>query len=358
MRKYYFILRDDLRDWFYALYYYIERKLSRFGMKFEARKDIVVHMLMVKRGTYQRPFLLFSLSVLFLAGVVSAPILADSYPGSVTQTLESYTPPSAVLSSFDLSEYGVQTRISEKPRDQIMEYTVVSGDTLESIAEKFGVSVDTLKWENNIKGDRLSISDTLKVPPVTGIVHKVKHGETIYTIAKKYQTDAQKIVNFPFNDFEDLDTFALQVGQTLMVPDGVMPEAKPVYARIPSITAGGAGRYLWPAGGSISQYPVWYHMAVDIANKDAPGIASADSGTVVYVQYLRYAYGNHVIIDHGSGMSTLYAHLSEIYIAPGDRVGRGQIIGRMGSTGRSTGIHLHFEIRIDGRPVNPLSYLK
>ena len=127
---------------------------------------------------------------------------------------------------------------------------------------------------------------------------------------------------------------------------------------MPAIIAGGNGQFQWPTNGVITQYPVWYHMALDIANNAAPGIAAADSGTVSLVEYLRYGYGQHVIVDHGNGLQTLYGHMSEIYVKPGDRVARGQIIGRMGSTGRSTGTHLHLEVRKNGVIVNPLPFLK
>ncbi len=321
---------------------------------------MIVDLLMARRGTYQRPFLHFSLALLMVVGILSAPVLADSYPSSIPDALSDFTPPSAVAMSLDFSEYSIQTQVSEKARDQVISYSVEEGDTLGEIAEKFGVSIDTIRWANDLRRDTLRPGQTLNIPPVTGIVHKVREGETIYSIAKKYKTDPQKIVNFIFNDFSDLETFALQVGQVLIVPDGVQPQVPAIASgRItpPQVITGGTGQFLWPAQGSISQYPVWYHMAVDIANSAAPGISASDGGVVTLVQYLRYGYGYHVMIDHGEGYSTLYAHLSEIYVRPGDQVSRGQVIGKMGSTGRSTGTHLHFEIRKNGSLLNPLSYL-
>ncbi|MBI4065105.1 M23 family metallopeptidase [Candidatus Gottesmanbacteria bacterium] len=350
---------DELSLWGQGWRNYIDKKLRRWGKGFERYKDIIVDLLIARRGTYQRPFLHFSLGILFIVGVVSAPILANAYPGGIPKGLADFTPPSAVLTSLDVSEYGIETKRSEKPRDQVVTYVVEKGDTLSSIAEKFGILIDTIKWANDIKRDSLNIGDELKIPPVTGIVHKVREGETIYTIAKRYKTESQKIVNFPFNDFTDLDTFALNVGQTLIVPDGVMPEAAPIRTiPIPPVFAGGTGQFQWPVSGLITQYPVWYHNALDIANPAAPGIAAAANGVVTDVEYLRYGYGQHVTIDNGDGLSTLYAHLSEIYVKAGDSVGRGQIIGRMGSTGRSSGTHLHFEVRKGGITVNPLSFLK
>ncbi len=351
--------RDDLGLWAHGWRLYIEKKLRRGGSAFERNKELVVDILMARRGSYQRPFLHFSLGVLFMVGVVSAPILANSYPGTYAGNLEEITSPSSVVTSLvDPAQYGIQTTISEKPRDQVITYAVAAGDTLSTTAQKFGVSVDTIKWANDLKRDSLSIGQELKIPPVSGIVHKVKEGDTVQSIAKRYKTESQKIVNFPFNDFADLDTFALNVGQTLIVPDGVLPEAPAIVRPLPPVFAGGTGQFLWPAGGVISQYPVWYHNAVDIANNTAPGIAAADAGVVADVQYLRYGYGYHVIVGHGEGLSTLYAHMSEIYVTPGDRLSRGQILGRMGSSGRSTGMHLHFEVRKNGIIVNPLPFLK
>jgi murein DD-endopeptidase MepM/ murein hydrolase activator NlpD len=205
----------------------------------------------------------------------------------------------------------------------------------------------------------LSIGQEIKIPPITGVVHKVREGETVYSIAKKYKTDAQKIVNFPFNDFTDLDTFALAVGQNLIVPDGVVSYAPPIAASFkPPISAGGSGQFQWPTSGIITQYPIWYHNALDIANHSAPAIVAAGDGVVSLVQYLKYGYGQHVMIDHGEGTSTLYGHMSEIFVRQGEKVSRGQVIGRMGSTGRSTGTHLHFEVRKGGVTVNPLPFLK
>jgi murein DD-endopeptidase MepM/ murein hydrolase activator NlpD len=361
MRKALQLLKEDLRLWRTGWYLYVSRKLRRFGVWFETNKDVLVDILMARRGGYQRPFLHFSISVLVIAAVIAAPVLANAYPVGVKGALADFTPPSAVVTSLDLSEYGVQTQVSEKPRDQIITYDIQKGDTLSTVAQKFGVSVDTIKWQNDIKSDSLTIGDHLKIPPVTGIVHKVSEGETIYSIAKKYKTEPQKILNFPFNDFADLDTFALNVGQSLVVPDGVMPESAPIAApnySFQQLAAGGTGQFSWPTNGVITQYPIWYHMAFDIANPSQPPVTAAGDGKVILVEYLTYGYGRHVIIDHGGGLSTLYGHMIEIYVKNGDTVSRGQVIGKMGSTGRSTGTHLHFEVRRNGVPVNPASFLK
>lgn len=350
---------DDITYWKNGWYHYGERRLRRFALKFETQKDVVVDILMARRGTYQRPFLHLSLGILLVAGATGAPIIANAYPGGLPSQLNDFTPSSAVFASLDMNEYGVQTQVSEKPRDKVETYIVKEGDTLARVADKFGLSIDTIKWASDIKRDALSVGQELKIPPVTGIVHKVREGDTVQNIAKKYKTDAQKIVNFPFNDFTDLDTFSLQVGQVVVVPDGVQPEAPAIILPPSSMVAlGGTGKLLWPTSGIITQYPVWYHMAFDIANPSMPGIMAADSGVVSLVEYLRYGYGQHAMIDHGNGFVTLYGHMSEIYVKVGDRVSRGQVIGRMGSTGRSTGTHLHFETRQNGVLLNPAQFFK
>lgn len=350
--------KQEILDWIQFLYYYFRKRLTIVFHHFEGFKNIVVDLLIVKRGRYSKHFLNLSLFFLVTGAIVGAPVVAEYYPTVNSQDEFSLNDFSALSSNQQL-ELSTATEISDKPRFEILDYEVQSGDVLGTIAEKFGVSLDTIKWANNLKSDRLVSGQSLRIPPVTGIVHRVKPGDTIYSIAKQYKTDAQKIVNFPANDFADLDTFALNVGQTLIVPDGVAPEAAPVYIaqRVPKIIAGGGGRLLWPASGQITQYPVSYHMALDIANNAAPDIAAAESGTIVYSGCIRYGYGCYIIIDHGNGLQTLYAHMQALYVSSGGSVVRGQAIGRMGSTGRSSGTHVHFEVRTNGVIVNPLGYL-
>lgn len=352
------LLWEDFRQFIGSIRFYTLKRANLWAARFETGKGHLVEFLMARRGLYSRPFLHLSLALLIVSGILTAPLIASTYPGRKSELI-AFTPPSAVLGALSTATDETSTLRSDKPRDEIVTYRVQKGDTFGALGEKFGVSVDSIKWLNNLKTEKLSIDQEIKIPPVTGVVHKVKPGDTIYTLAKHYKTDAQKIVNFPFNDFTDLDTFGLSVGQTLIVPDGVMPEAKPIYTTVPtSQLAGGSGELAWPVGGSITQRPVWYHMALDIADSSAPGIAAAASGKVVLVEKQKYAYGWHVIVDHGNGLSTLYAHLSAIYVEVGQSVARGQIIAKMGSTGRSTGTHLHFEVRKNGVAVNPLPFLK
>ena len=350
----------EVKQWLSFLRYYSQKRLSYLAKYFEKIKDLLVSFLTVKRGRYSKQFLNVSFFFLVAGAVVVGPSIAEYYPSVRTTTADEYDSSVIVLSYLSQENFSTTTLKSEKPRFEILDYEVVQGDTLGTIAEKFGISIDTVKWANNLSKDSIKPGQILKIPPVTGIAHKVTTGDTIYSLAKKYQSEAQKIVNFPANDFTDLDTFALNVGQILFIPDGVPPSKAPVYKpqSVPSYIAGPGGRFMWPAQGSITQYPVSYHMAVDIANRGAPPIGAGDAGTVVYAGCLRYGYGCHVIINHGDGYQTLYAHLSSINVSVGANVSRGQVIGRMGSTGRSTGTHLHFEVRRNGVLLNPLPFLK
>jgi len=351
---------EDLKLFVVFLGNYVKSRLLSFGHGFEKIKNIIVAFLVAKRGKYSQSFLNTSFFLLVASTLIGGPIIAENNPfnSGLSGDNSRYQ---AEEVSYNPYEGSLQTVISAKPRDSIVDYTVEGGDTLASIAKKFDISVDTIKWANNIKSDIIKPGQALKIPPVTGVVHKVVSGETIYSIAKKYNTSAQNIVNFPFNNFTDLDTFGLVAGQTLYVPDGTIEEQPRVAPRfIAHIQAGvrGSSNFIWPTSGMITQYPVWYHMALDIANPGAPAIIAADGGTVVYADCVRYDYGCHIIIDHGNGYQTLYAHLSSIQTSPGAVVSQGQQIGVMGSTGRSTGAHLHFEIRSGGQLLNPLNFLK
>ena len=352
---------QDLKLFLVFLKDYFKSRFFNFGHGFEKIKDLIVAFLITKRGKYSQSFLNTSFFLLVASALIGGPIIAENNPfnsgieidGSRYQAEEvSYNPYKGSL----------RTVISVKPRDSIVNYSVVGDDTLASIAKKFNISVDTIKWTNNLKTDTIKPGQSLKIPPVTGVVHKVVSGETIYTIAKKYSTDAQKIVNFPFNDFTDLDSFGLTAGQTLYVPDGVIEEEQPRVSQrfLAQIQAGvrGSSNFIWPTSGMITQYPVWYHMALDIANSSGPAVIAADSGTVIFVGCVRYGYGCHVIIDHNNGYQTLYGHLSSYSVEAGDSVSQGNQIGVMGSTGMSTGTHLHFEVRSGGILLNPLNFLK
>jgi murein DD-endopeptidase MepM/ murein hydrolase activator NlpD len=351
----------DIRDFLKFLVSYFTVRVKQFFEGFEAGKGVVVEGLVVKRGRYTRPFLHTGMTGLFLVGLLLAPVISKA----VSSEEEASTGGTILGLRQDYME--TTTAVSVKPRDGVVTYIVQPGDTVSSIAKKFDVSIDTIRWQNDLASiDAIKPSQKVEVPPVTGMMHKVKRGETIYSIAKKYDVDAQQILNWPFNSYADDETFALAVGQNLVVPDGVKPaeqlwDPKRYIARTTpdAGVVSALGSFVWPAAGRITQRWVWYHKAIDIANRASPSILAADSGRVVVAGWPDgFGYGNRVMIDHGNGFQTLYAHLSSINVGVGQTVNRGDVIGRMGSTGRSSGIHLHFEIRQGGSILNPLQFLK
>ena len=336
----------------------------------------MVKVLMQGRGIHQKSFWHGSIITLAVVGILTSgifggqSIISASYPGvggpdpRFVSAFEPF-PNGPVLQGFQ----DPQTQISQKPRSEIEEYKVENGDTLSSIAEKKGVSTDTIKWANDLTSDTIKPEQILKILPVTGVSHEVKTGDTLESVAKKYSAEQQAIVDFPFNDVPD--DFKLRVGQLLIVPDGSPPELKappkpkvqPQYLAqgpaSPAFNAPFGASFIWPTGGQITQYYAWYHPGIDIANRAAPGVAASDGGVVVVAGWPdAQGYGNRVVVDHGNGYRSLYAHLSNIYVSVGQTVSRGQLVGQMGSTGRSTGTHLHLEIHYKGVPINPLAILK
>jgi murein DD-endopeptidase MepM/ murein hydrolase activator NlpD len=356
-------LLDDIREFGGTWHWYLGKKFRGFGERFDGLKAVVVDKLMARRGAYQRPFLHFGMFSLMMLGLVSAPLLINQYPTKASVSAAEDTPSSILNTATAVS---VRTVESEKPRRDVITYTVKKGDTLSAIAKDHGVDTASIKALNpDLSINNLSVGMTIKIPPVSGVIVTVKKGDTINSLAKKYGLEsAQPIVDWPYNSFANDETFELTAGQTLVIPGGVMPEetVRPVYQTTPqqSLFARGSGALMWPTGGVITQQFSWYHNGLDIANGLGTGIAAADSGRVVTAERSGYngGYGRYIKIDHGNGLVTLYAHLSEVNVSVGDNVGRGQIIGKMGSTGRSTGPHLHFVVFSGGSPVNPLGLLK
>jgi len=322
---------------------------------------VVVTALYRRRGKLSRTLTHSGMAAIAALGVMMAPVIAQEFPGQSVNPWSISAAPTVLSASTD--DPGIDTQISNKVRDSIIDYTVQDGDTVASIANKFGISQNTILWENNLSGSTIKVGQTLKILPVTGVAHTVASGDTVYSIAKKYDADAQAIVDFPFNTFTDDETFELAIGQTVIVPDGVMPTGATATPRprqmtpnAGSITA--SGQFVWPTQGTITQYFSWYHPGIDIANNAEPLDVAADSGNVIYAGWDTSGYGNMVLIDHGNGYMTRYAHMSQIMVISGQNIGRGQQVGKMGSTGHSTGPHTHFEIILNGVHVNPLNYLR
>lgn len=255
-------------------------------------------------------------------------------------------------------------------RTEIVYHEVKAGETIGAIAEKYGISLATILWSNNLTArSYIRPGDKLKILPTSGVVHKVKKGDTITKIAKLYNTTPEKIIKF--NKLKE-DGTDMVVGEELLVPDGSMPA--PVYvaqartytqlsniaAPPPSVTAPAGSGYLWPtAVRRITQYFGWRHTGLDIGGPIGTALYATKSGTVTRSQCgYNGGYGCYIIIDHGGGISSLYGHASKLYVSVGEEVLQGQTIALMGSTGRSTGPHLHFEVRVGSVKQNPLKYIR
>lgn len=245
-------------------------------------------------------------------------------------------------------------------------YTVEAGDTIGKIAEEFNVSQDTIRSANGLRNsDVINVGDHLTILPTNGVLHTVKAGDTVIDIAQDYDAKPADIISF--NGLSD--TGALRVGQKIMVPGGTMPKPryiaqtpdtapdttpdtpKPTPKPVDKNTHG----MVWPTTTRhLSQgFGFRGHTGIDIDNRSRPAIFAAEDGTVEYAGWLG-GYGNLTIINHGGGKQTYYGHAEKLYTHKGDVVKAGDVIAKMGSTGRSTGPHLHFEVRYNGRPVNPM----
>lgn len=357
----------EFADFFFL--YYLKRKIVHATTNFEKSKNRLVKFFMMKRGRYNRPFLHVTTMGVLGLGVLIAPYLADTYPifaSSAAANLD-FENSEVNKESIIVGENVFETVRSEKPRDKVVLYTVQNGDTLSTIAQKFQISSETIRWENDLSSDSIVVGDALRILPVSGMFHKVASGDTVYTIAKKYDTEAQKIVDFPFNEFANVETFSLVEGQMVVVPDGIKPAAQPTYVRPKqtfvaqgpvTITASG---FTWPVRGGVSQFASWYHMALDITSNVGTPVVAAHNGQVSSVNVGSWdgGYGTNVRIASSDGYGSLYAHMSSVNVSPGDAVVAGKtVVGWVGMTGRTTGPHLHFEISRGGALVNPLSFLQ
>ncbi len=257
---------------------------------------------------------------------------------------------------------------NKQSRDEIIYYIVELGDTVSTIAAKFEISVNTILWENNLSAYSLiRPGDKLTILPASGIVYKVKRGDIIGSIAKFYGIEELSIV-----EANKLDNSGrLKISQRLIIPGGkksgyVQPQSNS-YSGLaivrdllkPRATEPLASNKMnWPTVGyRITQYYSWVHHAVDIANKIGTPIYATDAGIIEVIGWGR-GYGNQIVIDHGGGKKTRYAHMSKFYVKKGQSVDKGEAIGAMGSTGRSTGPHLHFEVIINNIKYNPLNYIR
>jgi LysM repeat protein len=254
------------------------------------------------------------------------------------------------------------TEAEQRRRDKVVFHIIEQGETISEIAEQYGVSVNTVLWENELTAySIIRPGKQLAILPTSGLQYKVKSGDTIQKIAKDYKTDPESIIEF--NRLASADD--IRTGESLLIPGGIKPPPPRRYtirnltAPKPQPIAQSSGKLSWPATcNHITQYfNTWRHKGVDIACPFGTPVKASEGGTIIKARGgWNGGYGLVVIVDHGN-KQTLYAHLSNIYVQVGDRVETGQALGAMGSTGRSTGSHVHLEVIVGGRQLNPLTYL-
>jgi murein DD-endopeptidase MepM/ murein hydrolase activator NlpD len=352
--------------------------------RIEKGKDSFVRKLFWGRGDFLKSSMQFISVVLVLVVLLTYFYRAPTIQSVNAEDLDYIDVPETDLLVMNAT---INTAVpKDRERRAVEEYIVKTGDTLSTIAEDWDVTVDTIKWANDLSSDIVRPGQSLDIPPSDGVLITVKEGDTLSGLAKKYDANDQAIADFNWLDYP----FTLTEGEVLFIPEGKMPAPAPVIARrstpssyvynrnVPSSNVGAAdpnvGKFLgWPVagGGRITQYyKGYYHRGIDIADKSLPNIVAPASGTVIFAgcygtcpplgsTYGGSNYAWSIQIDHGNGYTTWYAHLKNIYVKSGQTVSTGQAIGQMGSTGRSTGPHLHFEVRRGsayGTQVNPLYY--
>jgi len=334
-----------------------------------------------------RGFTLISwgLTAVIVAALAALAIWKVSLPEGPSATIEPI-PTQANSDPIDQPEYpdvasqggihrsaSLQTNIPERPRYNIVEYTVSTGDSIFKIARDFDVEPETVLWANfdilNDSPDSIRIGQTLKIPPVDGVYYQWQEGDTLESIADEFEVTPDDILSWPGNNIDLTDPEIAQ-GTFIMVPGGEREFIQwiiPTIARGSSGTAGvggsscggglvGSGGFVWPAYNHyLTGNDYWSgHLAIDIAADTGATILAADTGVVTMAQGgWNYGYGNVIMIDHGNGYATLYAHLSQINVSVCQSVYQGQLIGLSGNTGNSFGSHLHFEVRRNGGHVNP-----
>lgn len=247
------------------------------------------------------------------------------------------------------NEYSGSDSDDNSDRTQITEYEVQEGDNLGGIAKDFGVSLQTIISANNIGNvNAIKPGTKLRIPPLDGLIYKVKAGDTVASLAKKFQAESSKIISY-----NDLSQDApLKVGQEVIIPDGIAPKNVAVtthkdtssrrFALLPHLDA----EFINPATCVITQLIHGFN-GVDCANKVGTPIYAAASGTVTVAKMGGYnhGYGNYVRISHPNGTETVYGHFSRVLVSVGQKVQQGEEIGEMGTSGHSTGSHLHLEVR-------------
>ncbi len=284
-----------------------------------------------------------SQTVPLLHAALSSEPIAATGGGSITIIGQS-----ALLS--EVGPLGSIADVEDKSSpDQISIYVVREGDNLAGIAKMFNVSVNTILWANNLsRGDLIQVGQTLVILPISGVRYEVKSGDTIESIAKKWKGDIDEIIQF--NDLSRNQKLA--VGTIIIIPNGEAPVASSSYRSPSNPYKGGSGPsytdyYVRPVSGGRRSQGIHGYNGIDLAASCGTPIVASASGDVIIARSSGWnaGYGSYIVISHSNGTQTLYAHMNSVIVSPGWHVTKGQIIGYIGLTGRTTGCHVHFEVR-------------
>jgi murein DD-endopeptidase MepM/ murein hydrolase activator NlpD len=365
LKKYTFFIR--------ALFNYLALKIRKFLNLLKISilflfslnirvKSFIISKLIWSRGKLGKPVADFVvITATFLVFLIGGVFNSNKFVNSASADPDVFKNNTDYLSQYQSTLLLVP---EERKRNETIKYTVQDGDTLFSIGQRYKISVDAIRYINNLAdADTITIGQSLNIPPITGIIHKVKKGDSLSSISKLYDVPSQAIADFNYLT----DLASLQVGSELVIPDAKIPQV----AQAPSSgtaleqvqfeTGFKKGWCRWPTTSRIiTQYFSWYHSGLDVATSwfsAMPPIFACAGGRVVRAGWDPTGYGIMVIVDHGNGYQTLYAHLSKLRVSYGDYVKQGDQVGVMGNTGRSTGPHLHFEVRKGSAKQNPLNHV-
>ena len=264
-----------------------------------------------------------------------------------------------------------ETFVGRKPEHQIQTYTVERGDTPNGIADKFGIQATTLLGGNPLLSQESSLLQTgvtLLILPVDGVLHDVQPGDSLESLAEQYGVPVETIIGYGPNNLEF--PFRLYPETQILIPGAVRDVFVWTPPTLESVRGSsregsgvtpiivGTGTFVYPVSSrNFTQY-FWYgHPGIDIALGEGSTVVASDTGTVTFAGFNIYGFGNLIVVNHGNGYETFYAHLSGISVVPGQIVYQGNVIGATGNTGNSSGPHIHFEIRINGAQDNPCWYV-
>ncbi len=346
-------------------------------------------------------------NVLSIAAIVVVIWLAHSYFGTSAAPAQPTSIPPEVLTAVPPPAQGarlpadettlgilraadIHTNVPSRPRQEIITYTVQGGDTVSGIADRFGLQPKTVFAANyellQDNPENLQPGQTLKILPVDGVYWQWLGGIPFGQWAAYFQVQPEDIINFPANHLDpnavgDPQNANVKVGTYLIVPGGAyqyhtpgqvplgITRSNPASAQVagdgacPPVSGGaiGTGTFVYPTDRHyLSGYDYstkTNHLGIDLAANLGDNIYAADGGVVVYAGANSYGYGNMVMIDHGTGFQTLYAHLSAIFVQCGQNVTQGEVIGAAGATGHASGPHLHFEVRTASAVIDPWNVL-